>query len=87
MAPTDPRHPLLALVAERFPDQRADVYQLALRDEGFRALCEEYDLARQSFGRLQAAPEREAEVAEYRAVIADLEEEIRGCLAQGTNGT
>jgi len=77
------RHALLGPVVERFPDQQARILRLALRDADFRALCEEYDLARKSYGRLQASPEREAEVAEYRAVIADLEEEIRGFLDSG----
>ena len=70
-------------MVERFPDQQARILRLALRDEGFRALCEEYDLARKSYGRLQVSPERAAEVAEYRAVIAELEEEIRGFLGSG----
>ena len=86
MSPTDVRHAPLAQVVERFPDRQAHILRLALRDEGFRALCEEYELARQSYGRLQVTPERAAEVAEYRAVIADLEEEIRGFLASGRNG-
>ena len=34
-------------------------------------------------GRLQVTPERAAEVAEYRAVIAELEDEIRGFLGSG----
>jgi hypothetical protein len=83
MSQSDARHALLAPVVERFPDQQAHIYRLALRDEGFRALCEEYDLARKSYGRLQVSPERAAEVAEYRSVIAELEEEIRSFLGSG----
>lgn len=83
MGHTDARHDLLAPVVERFPDQEARILRLALSDEGFLALCEEYDLARKSYGRLQVTPERAAEVAEYRMVIADLEEEIRGFLGSG----
>ena len=83
MTPTDPRHAPLAPVVERFPDQQAHILRLALRNEGFRALCEEYDLARKSYGRLQVSSERAAEVAEYRSVIAELEEEIRGFLGSG----
>ena len=83
MTHPDARHALLGPVVERFPDQQARILRLALCDAGFRALCEEYDLARKSYGRLLVSPERAAEVAEYRAVIADLEEEIRGFLGSG----
>ncbi len=83
MTRTDSRHDLLGPVVERFPDQQSRILRLALSDGGFRALCEEYDLARQSYGRLQVTPERAAEVAEYRAVIAELEDEIRGFLGSG----
>ena len=83
MSHTEARHALLAPVVERFPNQQADIYRLVLRDEGFRALCEEYDLARKSYGRLQVTPERAAEVVEYRSVIAELEEEIRSFLGPG----
>lgn len=87
MTHPDARHALLGPVVERFPDQQARILRLALRDAGFRALCEEYDLARKSYGRLQVSPDRAAEVAEYRAVIADLEREIRGFLDSGTAGS
>jgi hypothetical protein len=83
MTHPDARHALLGSVIERFPDQQVRILRLALCDAGFRDLCEEYDLARKSYGRLQVSPERAAEVAEYRAVIADLEEEIRGFLGSG----
>ena len=66
---TDIRHALLAPVVERFPDQQARILQMALRNESFRGLCEDYHLARKSYGRLQVSPERAAEVAEYRTVI------------------
>jgi hypothetical protein len=81
MTRTDFRQAILAPVVERFPDQQARILRLALRHDGFRALCEEYDLARKSYGRLQVIPDRAAEVAEYRGVIADLEAEIRDFLA------
>ncbi len=77
---------MLAPVVERFPDQQASILRLARSDESFRALCEEYDLARKSYGRLQVSPDRAAEVAEYRAVIAELEEEIRQFLGSTTIG-
>jgi hypothetical protein len=83
MTHPDARHPLLGPVVERFPDQQARILRLALSNAGFRALCEEYDLARKSYGRLLVSPERAAEVAEYRTVIADLEEEIRTFLGSG----
>ena len=87
MTGTHIRQDILAPVVERFPDEQARIFRLALRDQGFRALCEEYDLARKSYGRLQVTPDRAAEVAEYRAVIADLEQEIRDFLAPKRNRT
>ena len=80
MTRTDVRRELLAGVLDRFPDQAKQIVQLALRNEGFRSLCEEYDLARKSYGLLQVSPERANEVAEYRTLLTDLEQEIRSFL-------
>ena len=60
--------------------RRASIVHLALRNQGFRSLCEEYDLARKSYGLLQVSPERAKEVAEYRTLLTDLEQEIRSFL-------
>ena len=80
MSGRDARHSLLAPVVDRFPEEQARIFRLALRDQSFRALCEEYDMARKSYGRLMVSPERAAEVAEYRSLIVELEEEIRSIL-------
>jgi hypothetical protein len=50
-----------------------------LRDTAFRDLCEDLDAAQASLARMAAVPgpvER-PEVAEYRTIIAELEDEIR----------
>jgi hypothetical protein len=68
----------LSLAVARFPGEAATLCRLALAQRGFRELCEEYALARESLARFEAradAAER-SEVAEYRTVIAELEREI-----------
>ena len=86
MTRADFRSELLARVAERFPDQPGIVFRLALKDQEFLALCEEYNLARESYGRLQVSPDHASEVAEYRSLIVELEDEIRGYLQSGREG-
>jgi hypothetical protein len=83
MARIDVRSEILTSVVERFPDRHRRILELALRDEDFRALCEEYDLARKSYSRLQVLPGRDNEVAEYRTLITELEDEIRSYLQAG----
>lgn len=78
---------LLASVIARFPDHNARILRLALQDDEFQALCEEYNLARQSYGRLMVAANRAGEVAEYRTLIAELEDEIRTIILLGGETT
>ena len=78
MSRSDPAHAGLACVVERFPEKAALVRRLALRDEDFRGLCEEYALAKESLATFEARPDAAVrpEIAEYRTVIAELEREI-----------
>ena len=78
MAKADIAQTGLAQAAARFPAAVARLRRLALADPGFRALCEEYGLARQSLARFEALPDAAArpEVTDYRSVIAELEGEI-----------
>jgi hypothetical protein len=74
----------IEFVLLRLPRQRALICALALRDEAFRTLCEDYGLARAALARFEAErsdPPR-PEVAEYRGIVADLEAEILAALAE-----
>ncbi len=69
----------------RFPDQTAHLRRLAIRDQSFRSLCEDYALAKASLAGFEArsdAAER-PEIADYRVVIGELESEIARFLAAG----
>lgn len=74
----------LAKIIERFPGDGALIRRLALKDEAFRGICEDYVLACASLSWFEArsgAKER-PEVADYRSVIAGLEEEVAQLLQQ-----
>jgi hypothetical protein len=62
----------------RFPGQAQLLRNLALKDRAFRSLCEDYALARASLAGFEALPEaaERGEIADYRAVVAELEAEI-----------
>ena len=68
----------LAQAVARFPEAAAVLRGLALTDPGFREIREEYALAQQSLAGFEArldAAER-PEIADYRTVIVELENEI-----------
>jgi hypothetical protein len=77
VVPVHGRH-ALQLVLLRFPEHKAHVCGLALRDTDFRELCENYGLARRALERFEAdgAHPPRPEIAEYRVLIRDLEHEI-----------
>ena len=78
MGQADATHTGLAQAVGRFPDQAPLLRRLVLKDTAFRSLCEDYALARASLAGFEArsdAAER-PEIADYRAVIAELESEI-----------
>jgi hypothetical protein len=78
MGRSDAMHAGLELVVEQFPGKAALVRRLVLRDEGFRGLCEDYALAQASLAGFVARSDAadRPEIAEYHAVIAELEREI-----------
>jgi len=88
MAKADIAQTGLAQAAARFPAAAARLRRLALADPGFRELCEEYGLARQSLARFEALPDAAArpEVTDYRSVIAELEGEIDRSLREARPG-
>ena len=68
----------LSLAVARFPAEAATLRRLVLAHMEFRELCEEYALALQCLARFEALPDaaERSEVGEYRAVIAEMEQEI-----------
>ena len=88
MAKADIAQTGLAQAVARFPAAAARLRRLALADPGFRELCEEYGLARQSLARFEALPDaaERPEVTDYRSVIAELEGEIDRSLREAIPG-
>lgn len=77
----------IAPVLLRFPQWRTRICRLALRDEDFRALCEDYGIARKALANFEAAggdPPR-AEVGEYRQLIDELEGELVSAIFEATD--
>jgi hypothetical protein len=68
----------LAKVIARFPEDQDLIHRLALIDETFLGMCDEYALAQSSLAWLESREDgpHNAEVADYRSVIAELETEI-----------
>ncbi|MHA3979831.1 hypothetical protein ACW9UR_19315 [Halovulum sp. GXIMD14794] len=69
-------------VSERFPDRALLIRRLYLRDEGFRAVCEDLALTLSSLRRFEARPDAHLrpEVDDYRTVLCELEAELVDCL-------
>ena len=68
----------LTQIVTRFPQDGVLIRRLMLRDETFRAICEEYMLAHASLLWFEALPDgkNRQEVADFRALIPGLEVEI-----------
>jgi hypothetical protein len=81
--------PEVAQVIGLFPRAAGVILRLFLADPGFRFLCEDRALAAETLTRLQAMPDPDAkpEIAEYVAVIADLESEIMDALRRAGAST
>ena len=65
-------------VIERFPGEEALARRLFVTHPAFRSACEDYHLARQglaNFEKLAALAPR-SELAEYKALVRDLEAEL-----------
>ena len=61
----------------RFVDAAELIKARSASDEGFRDLCEDYRLARETLTKMRKArPRRSAEIAEYKTMVAELEDEI-----------
>jgi hypothetical protein len=61
----------------RFVDVAELIKSRSVADEVLRDLCEDYRLAREALTRLRKIkPRRVAEIAEYTAMVAELEDEV-----------
>jgi hypothetical protein len=62
-----------------YPGRTQEILQLSLRDPAFRSLCEDLEDAQASLTRLAnlSGQAERPEVAEYRTIIAELQEEVR----------
>ena len=69
----------LGRVLAIFPGQTQALLQLSLRAPAVRSLCEALEDAHASLMRLASlpGPKERPEVAEYRIIIAELQEEVR----------
>jgi hypothetical protein len=68
-------------VIARFPEDGERIARLAAESESFRSLCEDYALVLGTLAGLDGSGD-EVRVADYRALAADLEREIRVVLAE-----
>jgi hypothetical protein len=70
-------------VVERFPERTEQVRRLYLSDERFRSICEDFSLSIDSLRRFEkrADAHLRPEVDDFRTVLHELEDEIRGYLA------
>ena len=70
-------------VVERFPERKELVRRLYLKDEQFRSMCEDFLLSIDSLRRFEGRPDAHLrpEVDDYRALLGELEAEIRSYLA------
>jgi hypothetical protein len=64
------------VVIARFPHHELAIERLARRSESFHAMCEDYVVGVDALQRWHGTTGDEAKVAELRASLAELEEEI-----------
>lgn len=66
-------------VRKLFPDWAEEVSRLALRNEEFRTLCEDYGMAADALDLLELRnlPQDVEKMHEYRDLIRDLEKELK----------
>ena len=76
--------PHIARIRRLFPERAEQIPRLALCNDAFRTICEEYGMALEALGRLEMRnhPLDLEKIIEYRALIQDLERELREELAR-----
>ncbi len=73
----------LGQLAATFPAHATLLHELALRNEMFRAMCEDHFLASETLDRIEKLPASEKQardITEYRDLIVELEFEIAAAL-------
>lgn len=70
-------------VLERFPARQEQIRRLYLRDDRFRAICEDFALSVASLRWFEGRPDAllRPEIDDYRTLLRELEDEIGGYLA------
>ena len=70
----------------RFKEHAPQVLKLLSKDQGFRAICEDYALAVTMLGSLEQKFRQEPDpvLSEYRKLVSELEEEIAARLQART---
>ena len=66
----------LPSVIARFPTRELELRRLHARDEDFRCVCEDYEVAVKALGHWQDVEVNAARAAEYRQLTDELAEEI-----------
>jgi hypothetical protein len=71
--------PHIARIRRLFPERAEEIPRLALRHDAFRTICEDYGMALEALRRLELRnhPMDLEKILEYRALIRDLERELR----------
>lgn len=69
----------VARVRKLFPDWGEEISKLALRNETFRSLCEDYGLASEALDLLEVMnrPQDVEKMHEYRAIKKDLQKDLK----------
>jgi len=87
MSDSEASRPDLTQVFARFPDSAALIRRLAIVDERFSSICEDYALAAATLAALRKpAKEKQdaSKVAEYTMLVADLEREMSEAIRNAT---
>ena len=76
--------PHIARIRRLFPERAEEIPRLALRNDAFRTICEDYSTALDALKRLESRnhPLELERILEYRGLIRDLERELREELAR-----
>jgi len=76
--------PHIARIRRLFPEWADEIPRLVLRNDAFRTICEDYGIALEALKGLEIRnhPTDLEKIVEYRALIRDLEREIREALAR-----
>jgi hypothetical protein len=71
--------PHIARIRRLFPEWAEEIPRLVLRDDAFRTICEDYGMALEALKGLEIRnhPVDLEKIVEYRALIRDLERELR----------